>query len=49
MSNMKREWEALSEEEQERMMRQAGLTSETLERINKWIENASKESDDKSE
>jgi hypothetical protein len=32
---MKREWE----EEQERMIREAGLTKETLERINEWISN----------
>ena len=35
MSNMKREWE----EEQERMMREAGLTKETLERIEDWLNN----------
>jgi hypothetical protein len=31
---MKREWE----EEQERMMREAGLTKETLYRIEKWMD-----------
>lgn len=35
MSNMKRAWE----EEQERMIREAGLTKATLERINEWISN----------
>jgi len=34
MSNMKREWE----EQQERMMREAGLTKETLERIENWLD-----------
>jgi len=34
MSNMKREWE----EQQERMVREAGLTKETLERIEKWVD-----------
>jgi len=35
MSNMKREWE----DQQEQLMREAGLTNETLERIAKWMEN----------
>ena len=39
MSNMKREWE----EEQERMIREAGLTKATLERINEWINSQSDE------
>ena len=38
MSNMKREWENLPDEEQERMMREAGLTKETLERIQIWLD-----------
>lgn len=42
MSNMKREWE----EEQEKNYREAGLTKETIERISKWIENSTKETDD---
>lgn len=33
MSNMKREWD----EEQERVLRQAGLTKETIEKINEFI------------
>ena len=44
MSNMKREWE----DDTERDYRQAGLTKETIERISKWIENASKEKNDSS-
>ena len=43
MSKMKRELE----EQMERDYRQAGLTNETLARISAWIENASKENNDK--
>lgn len=39
MGNMKRAWE----EEQERMIREAGLTKATLERINEWISNQTTE------
>jgi len=44
MSNMKREWE----DDAERDYRQAGLTKETIDRISKWIANASKEKNDSS-
>jgi len=37
MSNMKREWE----EEQEKNYREAGLTQETLDRIQRWLEQKS--------
>jgi len=33
MSNMKRFWE----DEQERMLREAGMTQETLDKIEKWM------------
>ena len=39
MSNMKSEWE----DAVERDYRQAGLTKETMERINKWITKQSKQ------
>ena len=43
MSNMKREWE----DEQERMMREAGMTQETVDKIEKWLKkNTTKEQDD---
>ena len=43
MSNMKRLWE----EEQERMMREAGMTEETLSKIEQWMNNrTTKEQDD---
>ena len=40
MSKMKDE--ALEIVEKERMMREAGLTKETLDKIQSWINNASK-------
>jgi len=39
MSNMKRFWE----DEQERMLREAGMTQETLDKIEKWMLKKSKE------
>lgn len=43
MSNMKRQWE----EEQERMMREAGMTQETVDKIEQWLKkNTTKEQDD---
>ena len=40
MSKMKNE--ALDIAEKERLMREAGLTKETLDKIQSWINNASK-------
>jgi len=45
MSKMKDSW--LDEAEKERMMREAGITKQTLEKMQAWIENLSKESNDK--
>lgn len=41
MSKMKNEW--LDMAEKERMMREAGVTKETLDKMQVWIENANKE------
>jgi oligoribonuclease (3'-5' exoribonuclease) len=35
---MKREWEKLAEEEQDRMLREAGITQQSLERIKEWVD-----------
>ena len=42
MSNMKRLWE----EEQERMKREAGMTQETLSKIEEWMKNRTTEEQD---
>lgn len=49
MSNMKRLWEELPEEEKERMMREGGLTEDTIERISKWMNKVKDVKNDKSE
>lgn len=49
MSNMKREWESQlleEQEERERQMRSAGLTKETMDKINAYIRKAQEKKND---